>query len=69
MKARTNSLSRIKSDNVQIGSSFVLPIENPYKEEEVKLKRMIAAAQKEKERLTQEGVAKAKELVEEFLKA
>ncbi len=58
-------MTRIKSDNVQIGSSYVLPIENPYKEEEAKLKRMIAAAQKEKERLIQEGVNKAKELVDE----
>lgn len=65
MRVRTNSLSRIKSDNVQIGSSFVLPIENPYKEEEVKLKRMIAAAKQEKDRLIQEGIAKAKELVDE----
>lgn len=58
-------MSRIKGNNVQIGSSYVLPIENPYKEEEIKLKRMIEAAQKEKDRLIQEGVAKAKELVEE----
>lgn len=65
MKVRTNSLTRIKSDNVQIGSSYVLPIENPYKEEEARLKRMILAAQKEKDRLIQEGVAKAKELVDE----
>lgn len=65
MKVRTNSLSRIKGNNVQIGSSYVLPIENPYKEEEIKLKRMIEAAQKEKDRLIQEGVAKAKELVDE----
>ena len=57
--------SRIKSDNVQIGANFVLPIENPYKEEETKIKRMLMAAQKEKERLIQEGVNKAKELVEE----
>ena len=65
MKVRTNSLTRIKSDNVQIGSSYVLPIENPYKEEEARLKRMILAAQKEKDRIIQEGVAKAKELVDE----
>lgn len=58
-------MSRIKGNNVQIGSSYVLPIENPYKEEEIKLKRMIEAAQKEKDRLIQEGVVKAKELVEE----
>lgn len=58
-------MSRIKGNNVQIGSSYVLPIENPYKEEEIKLKRMIEAAQKEKDRLIQEGVAKAKELVDE----
>lgn len=58
-------MTRIKSDNVQIGSSYVLPIENPYKEEEARLKRMILAAQKEKDRLIQEGVAKAKELVDE----
>lgn len=65
MKVRTNSLTRIKSDNVQIGSSYVLPIENPYKEEEARLKRMILTAQKEKDRLIKEGVAKAKELVDE----
>lgn len=58
-------MTRIKSDNVQIGSSYVLPIENPYKEEEARLKRMILAAQKEKDRLIKEGVAKAKELVDE----
>lgn len=58
-------MSRIKGNNVQIGSSYVLQIENPYKEEEIKLKRMIEAAQKEKDRLIQEGVAKAKELVDE----
>lgn len=58
-------MSRIKGNNVQIGSSYVLPIENPYKEEEIKLKRMIEATQKEKDRLIQEGVAKAKELVDE----
>lgn len=58
-------MTRIKSDNVQIGSSYVLPIENPYKEEEARLKRMILAAQKEKDRIIQEGVAKAKELVDE----
>ena len=65
MRVRTNSLTRIKSDNVQIGSNFVLPLENPYKDEEIKLKRMVVAAQKEKDRLVQEGVSKAKELVEE----
>ena len=61
-----NSLTnRIKSSNVQIGSNFVLPLENCLKDEETRLKKMVLLANSEKERLIQEGTNQAKALVEE----
>lgn len=63
---RKNSLTRIKGSNVQIGSSFVLPLEtNQLKDIEIRIKKMLADANAQKELLINEGAQKAKELVEE----
>lgn len=63
---RKNSLTRIKGSNVQIGSSFVLPLEsNPLKDIEIRINKMLADANAKKEALINEGAQKAKELVEE----
>lgn len=62
---RKNSLTRIKSDNVQIGSSYVLSIENQHKEELSAIEKMMIRAKAEKERLIKEGTEEAKKLVDE----
>lgn len=59
-------MTRIKGSNVQIGSSFVLPLEtNQLKDIEIRIKKMLADANAQKELLINEGAQKAKELVEE----
>ena len=62
---RKNSLTRIKGNNVQIGSSFVLPLENQHKEELTAIEKMLLNAKAEKEKIIQEGTEQAKQLVEE----
>lgn len=58
-------MTRIKSNNVQIGSSFVLPLENEHKEELTTIEKMLRDAKAEKERIIKEGTEQAKQLVEE----
>lgn len=58
-------MTRIKSNNVQIGSSYILPLENQHKEELTAIEKMILAANAEKERIIKEGTEQAKQLVEE----
>lgn len=58
-------MTRIKSNNVQIGSSFVLPLENQHKEELTAIEKMIQEAKAEKERIIKEGTEQAKQLVDE----
>ncbi|MBR2526245.1 hypothetical protein IKE67_07230 [bacterium] len=58
-------MTRIKSDNVQIGSSYVLSIENQHKEELSAIEKMMIRAKAEKERLIKEGTEEAKKLVDE----
>ncbi|MBR1942308.1 hypothetical protein IJ843_01075 [bacterium] len=57
--------NRIKCNNVQIGSNFILPLENPYKDEQTALEKMIEEANAKKDKLIQEGAEQAKQLVEE----
>ncbi len=65
MKEKKNSLSRIKANNVQIGSNFVLPIENQHKEELTAIQKMLEQAKIDKEKIIKEGTEQAKQLVEE----
>lgn len=58
-------MTRIKGNNVQIGSSYVLPIENQHQEELTAIEKMIMKAKAEKENLIQEGTQEAKKLVDE----
>ena len=58
-------MTRIKSNNVQIGSSFVLPLENQHKEELTAIEKMLRDAKAEKERIIKEGTEQAKQLVDE----
>jgi len=58
-------LTRIKGNNVQIGSSYVLPIENHHKEELTAIEKMLEEAKLEKEKIIQSGTEDAKKLVEE----
>ncbi len=58
-------MTRIKSNNVQIGASYVLPLENQHKEELTTIEKMLLRAKAEKEKIIQEGTEQAKQLVEE----
>ena len=58
-------MTRIKGSNVQIGSGFVLPLENQHKEELTAIEKMLRDAKAEKERIIKEGTDQAKQLVEE----
>lgn len=59
-------MTRIKGSNVQIGSSYVLPLEiNPLKDIEIRINKMLADAKQKQEILINEGAQKAKELVDE----
>ncbi|MBR1681555.1 hypothetical protein IJ707_07185 [bacterium] len=58
-------MTRIKGNNVQIGSSFVLPLENQHKEELTAIEKMLIKAKAEKEKIIQEGTEQAKQLVDE----
>lgn len=65
MRARKNSLTRIKGNNVQIGTNYVLPVENQHKEEITAIENMLMKAKAEKEKIIQDGTEEAKKLVEE----
>ncbi len=58
-------MTRIKGDNVQIGSSFVLPLENQHKEELSAIEKMLIKAKAEREQIIKDGTEQAKQLVEE----
>ena len=58
-------MTRIKGNNVQIGSSYLLPIENQHKEELTAIQKMLIKAKAEKEKIIKEGTEEAKKLVDE----
>ena len=58
-------MTRIKGNQVQIGSSFVLPIENQHQEELTAIEKMLMKAKADKEKIISEGTEQAKQLVDE----
>ena len=58
-----NSLTRIKASDIQMGSNFVVPIENPYKELETKAEHIIKTAEIQKQQLIQAGQKQANEII------
>ena len=63
MQVRKNSLTRIKASDIQMGSNFVVPIENPYKDLETKAEQIIKSAELQKQQLVQAGQKQAEEVV------
>ena len=63
MQVRKNSLTRIKASEIQMGSNFVVPIENPYKDLETKAEQIIKSAELQKQQLVQAGQKQAEEVV------
>ena len=53
-----NSLTRIKASEIQMGSNFVMPIDNPYKAEHI-----IKTAEIQKQQLIQAGQKQANEII------
>lgn len=58
-----NSLTRIRSCNVQIGSDYVLPLEDGIKEEETKLEQMVKIAESKRQQIIRDGEKKAQEII------
>ncbi|MBQ3311537.1 hypothetical protein IJG72_05610 [bacterium] len=57
--------NKINKMNVQIGESYVVPLENNLQDEENKLKKMILLADKKRDEIIQDGVKKSSALIEE----
>lgn len=56
-------MTRIKASDVQMGSNFVVPIENPYKELETKAEHIIKSAELQKQQLIKAGQTQANEII------
>lgn len=56
-------MTRIKASDVQMGSNFVVPIENPYKELETKAEHIIKSAELQKQQLIKVGQTQANEII------
>lgn len=56
-------MTRIKASDIQMGSNFVMPIENPYKEVETRAEQIIKTAELQKQQLIQAGQKQANEII------
>ena len=58
-------MTRIKGSNVQIGTNYILPVENQHKEEITAIEQMLIKAKAERENIIKNGTEEAKKLVDE----
>lgn len=56
-------MTRIKASEIQMGSSFVMPIDNPYKEIETRAEQIIKTAEIQKQQLIQAAEKQANEII------